>query len=96
MSLSTSSGSSKTAPARRRGERVTLWLDEAVLKSLKQTAQSRGITVSQLVSSLVREDLESSSGTGYEALRQRIHQRRERLGPMPDSTPIVRSFRDRV
>lgn len=73
--------------------KVDLMLEETLVERLQEEAESRHVSVSDLVSSLLSNDLGVSRDV--RGAIERIRQLRKAVGPMPDSTPIVRDSRDR-
>ena len=74
-------------------KRVNLMLDEALHEKLKEVAEDRGTSVSELVRTLLAREL--GMAAPLDELAARIKARREALPAMSDSTEIVRRSRDR-
>lgn len=73
--------------------KLDLMLEEALVRRLEEEAEHRHLSISDLVSSLLIQDL-GGSRDAIGAI-ERIHRLRKALGPMPDSTPVIRESRDR-
>lgn len=74
--------------------KVDLMLEEELVERLQEEAETRRVTVSELVGVLLSRDL----GLARNALgtAERIRGLRKSLGPMPDSTKVIRESRDRT
>lgn len=73
--------------------KLDLLLEEALVDRLEKEAEHRHVSVSELVSSMLLHDLGLSRDASGAA--ERIRQLRKAIGPMPDSTPVIRESRDR-
>ena len=73
-------------------KRVNLMLDEELIRRLKREAHRRRVSVSELVRTLLARDL--GAGEQGNATLERIRGLRARLGPVPDSTGVIRAARD--
>lgn len=74
-------------------KRIDLLLDADLVAKLEEESQRRHASVSDVVSDLLSRDLgvvRESQG-----FVERIRRLREEIGPMPDSTSIIRESRDR-
>ena len=74
-------------------KRVNLMLDEALVGRLQREARKNRMSMSELARTLLDQKLRPAGAAG-DAL-SRVRQLRASLGPMPDSTEIVRRDRDR-
>jgi hypothetical protein len=74
-------------------KRIDLLLEEELLDRLNQEAEQRQVTPSEVVQSLLSHDL-GLAGSAAGAT-ERLRRIREQIGPMPDSAPLIRTFRDR-
>ncbi len=72
---------------------VDLMLEEELVERLQGEAESRRVSMSELVSSLLSHDL--GVQRDVQVTVERIRQLRKAVGPMPDSTPVIRESRDR-
>lgn len=72
---------------------VDLMLEEDLVERLQGEAESRRVSMSELVSSLLCRDM--GMQRDVQASVERIRQLRKAVGPMPDSTPAIRESRDR-
>lgn len=72
---------------------VDLMLEEELVERLQGEAESRRVSLSELVSSLLCQD--PGMQRDVQATVERIRQLRKAVGPMPDSTPVIRESRDR-
>lgn len=74
-------------------KRVNLMLDESLVERLRREAGKRRLSMSEMARTLLDRGLGRPQEAG-ETL-ERLRRLRESLGPMPDSTEIVRRDRDR-
>jgi hypothetical protein len=72
---------------------VDLMLEEDLVERLQGEAESRRVSMSELVSSLLSQDL--GVQRDVQDTVERIRQLRKVVGQMPDSTPVIRESRDR-
>ena len=72
---------------------VDLMLKEDLVERLQGEAESRRVSMSEFVSSLLCQDL--GMPRDVQATVERIRQLRKAVGPMPDSAPVIRESRDR-
>lgn len=74
-------------------KRIDLFLNEELIERLEEEAAQRQVSPSEVVDSLLSRDLGlSGSATGA---TERLRHLREKIGPMPDSTGLIRDSRDR-
>jgi hypothetical protein len=73
-------------------KRIDLFLNEELIDRLKQEAAQRQMSPSEVVQTLLSRDFGLSGKA--EGATERIRRLREKLGPMPDSTGIIRESRD--
>lgn len=74
-------------------KRIDLFLNEELIDRLNQEAEHRRVTPSEVVQSLLSRDLGLAGNA--EGASVRIQRIRERIGPMPESSEIIRESRDR-
>jgi hypothetical protein len=79
-------------PMARALKHVDLELEEALVNRLHQEAEKRQLSLSELVGAMLSDDLGKTRDPRETA--QRIRQLRKAIGPMPDSTPVIRTSRD--
>jgi hypothetical protein len=72
---------------------VDLMLAEDLVERLREEAENRRVSLSELVGSLLAQD--HGVQRDVQATVDRIRQLRKAAGPMPDSTPVIRESRDR-
>lgn len=72
--------------------KVDLMLERALIERLKEEAEHRRVSVSELVSSLLSRDL-GLPQTSLETA-ERIRKLRRAKGAMPDSAALIRESRD--
>lgn len=75
-----------------RAKRVALILDEELVDRLKDEAQAHHASLSAVVQDHLARDLGASPAPSPSL--ERIRDLRDRIGPMPDSTPLIRRSRD--
>lgn len=71
---------------------VDLFLDDELVERLEREAADRRVSLSEVVQSFLARDLgpvEPAAGAV-----DRLREIRHRLGPMPDSAPLIREARD--
>ena len=73
-------------------KRIDLYLEEELIDRLQREAEHRQSTPSEVVQSLLSRDFGLSPGVM--GVTERLRHLRDRLGPLPDSTPVIRKFRD--
>lgn len=73
-------------------KRVNLMLDEAVVEKLREAADERRVSMSEMARSLLARDLGLSPDR--RSVADRIRQLREQIGDMPDSAEVIRRSRD--
>ena len=74
-------------------KRIDLFLNEELIERLEEEAAQRRVSPSEVAGSLLSHDLGlSGSATGA---TERLRRLREKIGPMPDSTGLIRDSRDR-
>ncbi len=71
---------------------VDLMLEEDLVERLQVEAESRHVSMSELVSSLLSQDLGVQRDVAGAIAR--IRRLRKALGPMPDSAHLIREARD--
>lgn len=71
---------------------VDLELEEDLFDRLREEAERRHLSLPELVRAMLVDDLGRTRDPRGTA--QRIRQLRKSVGPMPDSTPVIRSSRD--
>ena len=71
---------------------IDLILAEDLIERLREEAETRRVSMSELVGSLLSRDL--GVQRDVELAVERIRQLRKAVGPMPDSTPVIRESRD--
>jgi hypothetical protein len=74
-------------------KRVDLMLSEDLIERLRREAENRRIDLSELVGSLLLQNL--GVKRDVRSTVERIRELRKAVGPMPDSTAVVRESRDR-
>lgn len=73
-------------------KRIDLMLDEDLIEKLEEESRLQKLSVSDVVRVLLARDLGlPRKGTGFV---ERIRNLRKEIGPMPDSTPLIRESRD--
>ncbi len=74
-------------------KRVNLMLDDAVVVRLRREARKRRVSMSELARTLLARGL--GQAAPGEATLERIRRLRDEIGPVPDSTALIREARDR-
>jgi hypothetical protein len=74
-------------------KRVDLMLSEDLIERLQGEAESRRIDLSELIDSLLSQNL--AVKRDVRGTVERIRQLRKAAGPMSDSTAVIRESRDR-
>lgn len=74
-------------------KRVNLMLDEGLVDRLRREARERHVSMSEMARILLDRGLQGPRDT--EETLERLRKLRASIGPMPDSTEIVRRDRDR-
>ena len=73
-------------------KRIDLMLDEELIERLEEESRLQRVSVSDVVRGLLARDLGlPRTETGFV---ERIRSLRKEIGPMPDSTPLIRESRD--
>ncbi len=74
-------------------KKVDLLLEEDLVDRLNKEANARQVSLSELVGTLLSRDL--SQPRDLRTVVEHIRSLRKALGPMPDSTDIIRESRDK-
>jgi hypothetical protein len=72
---------------------IDLMLAEDLIERLREEAENRRMDLSELVGSLLSQDL--GVRRDVRVTVERIRQLRQAVGPMSDSTAVIRESRDR-
>ncbi len=73
-------------------KKIDLYLEEDLIDRLHREAEHRHSTPSEVVQNLLSRDLGLSPGVA--GVTERLRHLREQIGPLPDSTPVIRKSRD--
>lgn len=72
---------------------VDLMLEQDVVERLEEESRLHGVSLSEYVGDLLARDVGAAKQVDP-GLLESIDKLRDEIGPMPDSTPIIRALRD--